>query len=96
MQLNILKFDKKIKPFQGLQRFFVYSTVKLPGLRKKHPELNRPYKAPGILIGAPISAIIYIIMMTQLDSEAFWTGVIWCILGLVIYLAVSQLIVDIS
>lgn len=30
MQLNILKFDKKIKPFQGLQRFFVYSTVKLP------------------------------------------------------------------
>jgi cysteine synthase len=31
VQLNILKFDKKIKPFQGLQRFFVYSTVKLPG-----------------------------------------------------------------
>ena len=24
------KFDKKIKPLQGLQRFFAYATVKLP------------------------------------------------------------------
>ena len=24
------KFDKKIKPLQGLQRFFAYTTVKLP------------------------------------------------------------------
>jgi APA family basic amino acid/polyamine antiporter len=65
--------------------YYVIGITAAFGLRKKHPELNRPYKAPGILIGAPISAIIYIIMMTQLDSEAFWTGVIWCILGSVIY-----------
>lgn len=54
-------------------------------LRIKKPDLVRPYKAPGIMIGAPISAIIYIIMMTQLNTEAFWTGVIWCVLGLVIF-----------
>lgn len=65
--------------------YYVIGITAAFGLRKKHPELNRPYKAPGILIGAPISAIIYIIMMTQLDSEAFWTGVIWCVLGMVIY-----------
>ena len=27
-----MKFDKKIKPFQWLQRFFYYATVKDPGL----------------------------------------------------------------
>lgn len=37
------------------------------------------------MIGAPLSVIIYLIMMTQLDREALVTGVIWCILGLIIY-----------
>lgn len=55
------------------------------GLRKKHPELNRPYKAPGIMIGAPVSVIIYIVMITQLEQEALITGVVWCVLGLVVY-----------
>lgn len=54
------------------------------GLRKKHPELNRPYKAPGIMIGAPVSVIIYIVMITQLEREALITGVVWCALGLVV------------
>ena len=54
-------------------------------LRKKHPELKRPFKAPGIMIGAPVSIAIYALMMTQLDREALITGVIWCVLGLIIY-----------
>ena len=29
------KFDKKIKPLQGLQRFFAYATVKLPRIRRE-------------------------------------------------------------
>ena len=55
------------------------------GLRKKHHELNRPYKAPGIMIGAPVSVIIYIVMITQLEREALITGVVWCAFGLVVY-----------
>ncbi|MGL4209755.1 MAG: APC family permease [Candidatus Adiutrix sp.] len=54
-------------------------------LRVKHPALNRPYRAPFMKIGAPLSAVIYIIMMTQLDSDAFWSGIVWCVLGLVIF-----------
>lgn len=54
-------------------------------LRKKRPELERPYKAPGVWIGAPVSAVIYIIMLTQLDLEALLTGIVWCVLGLIIY-----------
>ncbi|UQZ91238.1 amino acid permease [Deltaproteobacteria bacterium Smac51] len=65
--------------------YYVIGIAASYGLRKRHPELPRPYKTPFIMIGAPVSAIIYIIMMTQLDSDAFWSGVIWCGLGLVIY-----------
>lgn len=65
--------------------YYVIGIIASLGLRIKHKELNRPFKAPLIQIGAPISAIIYIIMMTQLNKEAFWTGIIWCALGLVIF-----------
>lgn len=70
--------------------YYVIGIIAAYGLRKKHPELHRPYKAPGIMIGAPVSAIIYIIMMSQLDAEAFWTGIIWCALGLIIYFICSN------
>ena len=65
--------------------YYVLGIAASFGLRKKHPELKRPYKAPGIMIGAPISVAIYLLMMTQLDKEALITGVIWCVLGLIIY-----------
>ncbi|MDO4545067.1 MAG: amino acid permease [Bacillota bacterium] len=65
--------------------YYVIGIAACGFLRKKKPDLVRPYKAPLAWIGAPISAIIYIIMMTQLDREAFWTGVIWCVAGLIIF-----------
>lgn len=65
--------------------YYVIGIVASLGLRIKHPELKRPYQAPLIKIGAPLSAIIYVIMMTQLDREAFWSGIVWCVLGLVIF-----------
>ena len=65
--------------------YYVIGIFASLGLRAKHPELHRPYKAPFIKIGAPLSAIIYIIMMTQLDMGAFLSGLIWCVLGLIIY-----------
>lgn len=54
-------------------------------LRKVCPDMKRHYRAPLIQIGAPVSLVIYLVMMSQLGSEAIITGVIWCILGLVIY-----------
>lgn len=65
--------------------YYVIGIIASIGLRLKHPNLKRPYRAPLIMIGAPVSAIIYVVMMTELDREAFWTGVVWCVLGLVIY-----------
>ena len=65
--------------------YYVIGIVASIFLRYRHPELNRPYKAPLIEVGAPVSAIIYVIMMSQLDSEAFKDGVIWCVAGLTIF-----------
>ena len=50
MQYNILEFDKKIKPFQGLQRFFVYSTVKLPGIADILTEFDVEIVGTGLVI----------------------------------------------
>lgn len=65
--------------------YYVIGIAASFGLRKKLPELHRPYQAPGIMIGAPVSVVIYIIMMTQLNLEALWTGIAWSVLGLVIF-----------
>ncbi len=56
------------------------------GLRKKLPAMKRPFKVKGIAVGAPVSMVIYVVMLTQLGTDAIVTGVIWCVLGLAIYL----------
>ncbi len=70
--------------------YYVIGIVAAWALRRRHPELQRTYKAPLVEIGAPVSAIIYLYMMTQLDTNAFVTGVIWSVLGLVIYFVCSK------
>ena len=65
--------------------YYVIGILAAWALRRTHPELQRTYKAPFVAVGAPVSAIIYLYMMTQLDTNAFITGVVWCVLGLVIY-----------
>lgn len=54
-------------------------------LRRKEPGLARPYKAPGICLGAPVSIAVYALMLTQLEHSAIWAGLAWCTAGLVLY-----------
>lgn len=70
--------------------YYVIGILAAWALRRRRPELQRPYKAPLVAVGAPVSAIIYLYMMTQLDTNAFITGVIWCVLGLAIYFYCSR------
>lgn len=65
--------------------YYVIGIAAAFGLRRRLPSLKRPFKVPGVLVGAPVSVIIYVIMMTQLVPEAILTGVVWCVAGLVIY-----------
>ncbi len=71
--------------------YYVIGIIAALALRKRRPDLKRSYQAPGIMIGAPVSAAIYLYMMTELDTEAFVTGLIWCIAGIVIYLVCSKI-----
>lgn len=65
--------------------FYVIGIISAAGMRKKHPELPRPYKAPAAGIGVPVSAVIYIIMMTQLGFSAIISGVAWAVFGMILY-----------
>ncbi len=65
--------------------YYVIGIIACGFLRSRKPDLERPYRAPLIQVGVPISAIIYLVMMTQLDREALLTGIIWCVVGLVIF-----------
>lgn len=65
--------------------FYVIGIISAAGMRKKHPDIHRPYKAPAAGIGIPVSAVIYIIMMTQLGFSAIISGVVWAVFGMVLY-----------
>ncbi|MCD8078547.1 MAG: amino acid permease [Lachnospiraceae bacterium] len=81
---NSMDYIASLSLFADLFTYVIGIAAAL-GLRKKMPELDRPYQAPGIWIGAPVSILIYLIMMTQLEKLAVLSGIIWCILGMFIY-----------
>ena len=62
---NSLLYIAELSLFADLF-YYVLGILAALGLRKNHPELKRSYKAPLIMIGAPISALIYLYMMTEL------------------------------
>lgn len=70
--------------------YYVIGIIAAWALRRRHPEIPRSYKAPMIALGAPASALIYLFMMTELDREAFATGIAWCAVGLAIFAFCSR------
>lgn len=65
--------------------YYVIGMLAACGLRLKRPELHRPYRAPLLWVGAPVSILIYLFMMTQLDRTAVLAGAAWCVLGLILF-----------
>jgi APA family basic amino acid/polyamine antiporter len=65
--------------------YYIIGIAAAWGLRHRLPDLKRPFKAPMVEIGVPVSIIIYFIMMTQLDQDAIVSGIIWCVAGIVVY-----------
>ena len=54
---NSLLYIAELSLFADLF-YYVLGILAAWGLRKKHPELKRSYKAPLIMVGAPVSALI--------------------------------------
>ncbi len=67
--------------------YYVIGILSACGLRRRMPRLARPYRAPGIRVGAPVSVAIYLLLMTQLDRGAVLAGIAWCALGLLLWAA---------
>lgn len=65
--------------------YYIIGMAAAMGLRKKRPDLARPYRAPAITVGSAVSIAVYLIMMTQLQKDAVIFGIVWNILGLAVY-----------
>lgn len=65
--------------------YYVIGILAACALRVKRPSLRRPYRAPLLWVGAPISILIYLLLMTQLDKTAVTAGILWCLLGLLLF-----------
>ena len=65
--------------------YYILGIASAWALRRRWPALPRPYRAPGIALGAPVSIAAYLLMMTQLDRAALWAGLAWCGVGLGCY-----------
>lgn len=65
--------------------YYIIGIAAACGLRIKKPALSRPYRAPLLWLGAPVSVMIYLFLMTQLEPVAMIAGVLWCLLGLLLY-----------
>ena len=65
--------------------YYVIGIAAACGLRLRKPDLTRPYRAPLLWVGAPVSILIYLVMMTQLDPFAALAGAAWSALGLLLY-----------
>ena len=65
--------------------YYVIGMAAACGLRIKKPELERPFRAPLLWVGAPVSIGIYLLLMTQLDRTAVFAGILWCLIGLLLF-----------
>lgn len=65
--------------------YYILGLASAWGLRRREPDLVRPYRAPGYRVGVPVSILLYLAMMTQLDTAALCWGAAWSVLGLIVY-----------
>ncbi|MEC4271930.1 amino acid permease [Adlercreutzia sp. R25] len=81
---STLDFIASLSLFADLFYYIIGIAAAL-GLRRRMPDLKRPFRVPGVAVGVPVSIIIYAIMMSQLGTEPLVVGAIWCVLGLVVF-----------
>jgi APA family basic amino acid/polyamine antiporter len=59
-------------------------------LRKKSPEIERPFKAPLVPIVPILGAVICLGMIVALDAQTLKVAFAWMLIGLVVYFAYSR------
>ena len=59
-------------------------------LRKREPNLERPYKTPMLNIIAPLGVLFNIFLMTQVRIHTWYAFIIWGTLGVAVYFFYSK------
>ncbi|MGZ3904088.1 MAG: APC family permease, partial [Bacteroidia bacterium] len=59
-------------------------------LRKKEPDLERPYKTPAVYIVAPLGVLFNIFLMTQVRKATWMAFIVWGVLGILVYFLYSK------
>ena len=59
-------------------------------LRKREPNLDRPYKTPMVNIVAPLGVLFNIFLMTQVRIHTWYAFIIWGTLGVAVYFLYSR------
>lgn len=81
---STLDFIASLSLFADLFYYIIGIAAAL-GLRRRMPDLTRPFRVPGVAVGVPVSIVIYAIMMSQLGTEPLVVGAIWCVIGLAVF-----------
>ena len=66
--------------------YYIIGLISAAVLRVRFPDMTRPFKAPFAFAGAVISSVIYLVLISQLEREAFISGAVWCVIGALIFL----------
>jgi APA family basic amino acid/polyamine antiporter len=64
---------------------FVIVSIGIIVLRKKRPDLDRPFKTPMVPFIPILSAVVALALMASLPGETWQRLVIWMVIGVVVY-----------
>lgn len=73
----------------GTLSAFLMVSISVLVLRKKRPDLHRPFKVPGVPFVPILSALICFYLMLNLSVETWLRFVVWLAVGLTIYFSYS-------
>jgi APA family basic amino acid/polyamine antiporter len=64
---------------------FVVVCIGVVILRYRHPNIERPFKAPAILVVGPLGAAVSLLLMIGLPPDTWIRLAVWLVIGLAIY-----------
>ena len=71
----------------GTLAAFTLVSIAVPVLRRKRPDLQRPFKVPGSPVLPLLAAAIAFYLMLTLPTETWIRFIAWMALGVVVYFA---------
>jgi APA family basic amino acid/polyamine antiporter len=69
---------------------FVIVSLGIIVLRRREPELHRPFKTPVYWLTAPLGALSATYLMISLPLETWMRLIIWFVLGMIVYFSYSR------